>query len=271
MDSSLKHQIGETYRGLVSFFSSSSGTSKFASAGTLTPLEFVAAGDQLTFKFPTWQWSAAKPGNEKSHLPKDKQFLITKRVPCLSRVRDLDKLIFKSGQAGAEDWSVAEESADERAPKLDIVEAASENTFASLDAELGASVESDQVRKKTSTESDARSYDLSITWDKYYQTPRLWLFGYNSSGAPLTDKEICQDILSEYIAKTVTVDPHPSTGLRTVSIHPCQHAAVMLKVVQEWQANGQEVRPDLALFVFLKFISGVVPTVNYDFTMDIDM
>lgn len=24
-----------------------------------------------------------------------------------------------------------------------------------------------------------RTYDLHITYDKYYQTPRLWLFGYN--------------------------------------------------------------------------------------------
>lgn len=24
-----------------------------------------------------------------------------------------------------------------------------------------------------------RTYDMYITYDKYYQTPRLWLFGYN--------------------------------------------------------------------------------------------
>ncbi|XP_026684887.1 ubiquitin-like-conjugating enzyme ATG3 [Diaphorina citri] len=24
-----------------------------------------------------------------------------------------------------------------------------------------------------------RTYDLHITYDKYYQTPRLWLYGYN--------------------------------------------------------------------------------------------
>lgn len=25
----------------------------------------------------------------------------------------------------------------------------------------------------------ARTYDLSITYDKYFQTPRIWLFGYS--------------------------------------------------------------------------------------------
>ena len=24
-----------------------------------------------------------------------------------------------------------------------------------------------------------RTYDMYITYDKYYQTPRLWLYGYN--------------------------------------------------------------------------------------------
>ena len=32
-----------------------------------------------------------------------------------------------------------------------------------------------------------RSYDLSITYDFYYQTPRLWLLGYNESGQVLSE------------------------------------------------------------------------------------
>lgn len=31
-----------------------------------------------------------------------------------------------------------------------------------------------------------RAYDISITYDKYYQTPRVWLFGYNEHRQPLT-------------------------------------------------------------------------------------
>lgn len=30
-----------------------------------------------------------------------------------------------------------------------------------------------------------RTYDLHITYDKYYQTPRLWLTGYDEVGAVL--------------------------------------------------------------------------------------
>jgi len=31
-----------------------------------------------------------------------------------------------------------------------------------------------------------RTYDLHITYDKYYQTPRLWLSGYNEVGPVIT-------------------------------------------------------------------------------------
>merc|ERR1712039_120673 len=115
-----------------------------------------------------------------------------------------------------------------------------------------------------------RSYDLSITYDKYYQTPRLWLFGYDEGGEPLKPEQVYEDVLSEYVSKTVTVDSHPLTGTPTVSIHPCKHALVMKKVVGHWIEQGLTPRHDMALFVFLKFISGVVPTINYDFTMDIE-
>merc|ERR1712100_514403 len=115
-----------------------------------------------------------------------------------------------------------------------------------------------------------RTYDLTITYDKYYQTPRLWLFGYNEDGEPLRPEQVYEDVLSEYVSKTVTVDPHPLTGIPTVSIHPCKHAQVMKKVVQDWVDQGITPRHDLAIFVFLKFISGIVPTINYDFTMDIE-
>jgi len=116
-----------------------------------------------------------------------------------------------------------------------------------------------------------RTYDLSITYDKYYQTPRLWLFGYDCYGRPLEPKEIYQDVLSEYVSKTITIDPHPLTNIPTCSIHPCKHSAVMKKVIANWQEEGLKPRHDLALFVFLKFISSVVPTIDYDFTMDIEL
>ena len=36
-----------------------------------------------------------------------------------------------------------------------------------------------------------RTYDLYITYDQYYQVPRLWLFGYDESRQPLAPQQVC--------------------------------------------------------------------------------
>lgn len=77
-----------------------------------------------------------------------------------------------------------------------------------------------------------RTYDCLITYDKYYQTPRMWLVGYDESGSPLRPAQIFEDISSDYAQKTVTVEPFPHAPLSTPSIHPCKHASVMRKVIE---------------------------------------
>jgi len=40
--------------------------------------------------------------------------------------------------------------------------------------------------------------------------------------------------------------------------------------MEDGREASKAMRPDQALFLFLKFISSVIPTVEYDFTMDFD-
>ena len=40
-------------------------SSAFLKRGVLTPDEFVAAGDELVFKCPTWTWEAGDPARRK--------------------------------------------------------------------------------------------------------------------------------------------------------------------------------------------------------------
>lgn len=66
-----------------------SHTSTFRENGQITPEEFVAAGDYLVYKFPTWSWADASPVSKRlSYLPAGKQFLVTRGVPCLRRLDD---------------------------------------------------------------------------------------------------------------------------------------------------------------------------------------
>ncbi|KAJ9121905.1 hypothetical protein QFC24_004487 [Naganishia onofrii] len=64
--------------------------SKFKEHGRITPEEFVAAGDFLTYKFPVWQWQKGTPGKSRDFLPADKQYLITRNVPCFRRATTLN-------------------------------------------------------------------------------------------------------------------------------------------------------------------------------------
>jgi ubiquitin-like-conjugating enzyme ATG3 len=66
-----------------------SHTSTFRSTGQITPEEFVAAGDYLVYKFPTWAWADASPPSRRvPYLPAGKQFLVTRGVPCHRRLNE---------------------------------------------------------------------------------------------------------------------------------------------------------------------------------------
>ena len=113
-----------------------------------------------------------------------------------------------------------------------------------------------------------RTYDISITYDFYYLTPRFWLSGYSESH-PLSNEEIFEDIMSEYANKTVTFEEHPYLGVKQASIHPCRHPEVIKYLIDTITQNGGTLEVFQALFVFLKFMSSVMPTIEYDFTVDI--
>lgn len=339
------HRIADGLRSVISYWTPTPTTSQFVEQGTLTPQEFVEAGDQLTFKFPTWRWQRAEGRRQVSWLPPDKQYLATYGVSCRCRVKDLDQCVSQSSSepweaTSGEAWLIpsspataaAAAAADHRGKDEEVSFSNRHHTatsrpppppakpltplpgvpgvvcFSEIDDILddedtvavcrGGDKPQQQTKgdhgrgeaaDETTTESGeeavadpgngqsasrisvtaTRSYDLSVTYDKYYQTPRLWLKGYNEQGLPLESSEIFEDILTDYVSKTVTIDPHPCTGELTVSIHPCRHAAVMKKVVNGWLAHGIAPRHDLALVVLLKLISSVIPTIQYDTTADI--
>ena len=39
-----------------------------------------------------------------------------------------------------------------------------------------------------------RTYDLNITYDNFYRTPRLWLFGYDERQIPLSEEDTYEDV-----------------------------------------------------------------------------
>ena len=287
-------------------------TSAFLSRGVLTPEEFVAAGDELVYKCPTWSWEAGDPSKRKRHLPDDKQYLVTRGVPCKVRVGSLENVVADVEQAAEGDdgeWLVSRILSDEELKKredqalvddFDLLEdemeeklklddtkqsseqqqqADEEDEYADMADFEDDNVMEDEAAAVTPTPNNStnsnivkvRTYDLSITYDKYYQTPRIYLMGYSDTGSPLTGEEMMQDVIKDYANKTVTMEHHPHVNGIHASIHPCQHGAVMKTIVKNLQSAESEEGPsvEMYLFIFLKFVSSMIPTINYDFTMDV--
>uniref|UniRef100_L7M6A5 Ubiquitin-like-conjugating enzyme ATG3 n=1 Tax=Rhipicephalus pulchellus TaxID=72859 RepID=L7M6A5_RHIPC len=303
--------------------------SKFKETGVITPEEFVLAGDHLVHHCPTWQWSAGEGLPAKSYLPPDKQFLVTRNVPCYKRCKHMEysmeheKVLEEEGDedggwvdthhyADAASSGLAEQvqemTLETRKPAAtptatqrlgcgdddddddgDDEEAADMDAFVEsglLDADDTATV----VKKAEATDKtlgaggeaepgsldgaivSTRTYDLNITYDNYYRTPRLWLYGYDENRQPLSMEAMYEDISQDHAKKTVTMETHPHLpGPPMASVHPCRHAEVMKKIIQTVTEGGGELGVHMYLIVFLKFVQAVIPTIEYDYTQNFAM
>lgn len=409
-------------------------SSAFVEKGVLTPDEFVAAGDLLVAKCPTWRWAAGEPSTRQSFLPADKQFLVTKggaclrggrlgaarsardggglppgrseipaeraaalpppsptafTAPCSSTcavpshqrvsalvgqyraesevkldgaadedgwlsthtgaiVEEGQAVLLADGPGGLlghvrEDYSPCapaaeagvaavpapaavvaapaaeatgsggdssgegedDEYADMMAfsgvdlivdPATAAVASASSSSSSSSSASSASSASSSSSASASASASSVptmvsldgaalgpsmllrtRTYDVCVCYDRYYQTPRIYLFGFNEDHEPLSPDAMMEDVMQDYANRTVTVERHPNLPSSPLhaSIHPCRHAEAMRRIIETLLAGGAsrdevEARVDTYLFIFLKFIQSVVPTIDYDFTTDVD-
>ncbi|GAX10210.1 ubiquitin-like-conjugating enzyme ATG3 [Fistulifera solaris] len=281
----------------------------FLERGVLTPEEFVRAGDELVFRCPAWSWERGT-NPPKSYLPEDKQFLVTRNVPCPTRVSDMEAqlgLIQQQAQNNDDDdddWLVStlvKQHPSSLEDEFDILDEEGEvvKSCPNEEEEKPAEEEGDEYAdmadyedKNVLVDDDAaapatagdtnllkvRTYDLSITYDKYYQTPRVWMVGRSAEGQPLTGKEMMEDVMTDYANKTVTIEVHPHVSGPHASIHPCKHGKVMKTIVDNLMAaqqqtdGNEEAGPsiEMYLFIFLKFVSSIIPTIAYDFTMEVN-
>ncbi|KAI0744096.1 autophagocytosis associated protein [Daedaleopsis nitida] len=289
------HTIQQQYWAVREYLSPVLKESKFKEHGRITPEEFVAAGDFLAYKFPVWTWEKGDPSKARDYLPADKQYLLTRGVPCLRRAstlaytdadEDAERLLsFADPKEGAaagkeEEWvethagraathdSAAHVGTIDDIPDVDDAdgEVAGAMGGLSIGGSKGEPAEIPDMDEIPDMEEDleeaedeataapkavaattgagevevakgnllqVRTYDVMITYDKYYQTPRIWLLGYDENGTTLTPPQIFQDVSADHAFKTVTIEgfPHSAT-LQAASVHPCKHASVMKKVIE---------------------------------------
>ncbi|KAH1219692.1 Autophagy-related protein 3 [Glycine max] len=293
----LTQKLHEAFKGTVERITGPRTVSAFKEKGVLSVSEFVTAGDNLVAKCPTWSWESGDPGKRKPYLPPEKQFLITRNVPCLRRAASVEE---EYEAAGGEVLLDDEDNdgwlATHGKPK-GILEISKKGSIKQIHSYMGAeegedipdmaefddtsNVENDPATLQSTYlvahEPDddnilrTRTYDVSITYDKYYQTPRVWLTGYDESRMLLQPELVLEDVSQDHARKTVTIEDHPHLPGKHASIHPCRHGAVMKKIIDVLMSRGVEPEVDKYLFLFLKFMASVIPTIEYDYTMDFDL
>eukprot|EP01062_Namystynia_karyoxenos_P003562 TRINITY_DN11290_c0_g1_i1.p1 TRINITY_DN11290_c0_g1~~TRINITY_DN11290_c0_g1_i1.p1 ORF type:complete len:329 (+),score=121.45 TRINITY_DN11290_c0_g1_i1:109-987(+) len=265
-------------------------STQFEENGKLTPEEFTEAGNMLVRSCPSWRWAA---GDEKiqPRLPRDKKYLVLSSAACAERANALGAE--QGGEDQDDDWCVTHkdhkvvEAGD--LPTMGSAEAApADDDIPDIDevGDVGVVGEDDDPAAGAAASTLAcRTYDLHILYDDYHGTPRVYLMGYDEQQRPLGKEQMFEDIYSDYADKTATMEKHPFTGTQMASIHPCRHAETMKRMIDvikdqhreaaaaRGDAAGAEfgMRPEMALFLFLKFINSVVPTIDFDYTMDVQM
>ncbi|XP_041992113.1 autophagy-related protein 3 [Salvia splendens] len=306
----LSQKIHDAFKGTVERMTSPRTVSAFKEKGVLSINEFILAGDNLVSKCPTWSWESGDPGKRKSYLPQDKQFLITRNVPCLRRAASIgEEYEAAGGEVLVDDedndgWLATHGKPKEKTddndnvPSMEALEISKKNTtIQSIPSyfvgeeddipdmeefdEADNVVENDPATLQTTYlvahEPDddnilrTRTYDVSITYDKYYQTPRVWLTGYDESRMLLQPELVLEDVSQDHARKTVTIEDHPHLPGKHASVHPCRHGAVMKKIIDVLMSRGVEPEVDKYLFLFLKFMASLIPTIEYDYTIDFDL
>jgi len=302
------HAIQQQYWAVRDYLSPVLKESKFKEHGRITPEEFVAAGDFLAYKFGVWSWEKGDASKARDYLPPDKQYLLTRGVPCLRRAtslaytdadEDAERLLNfgESSATGNEADEWVETHAGRKAtidsavnageiedipdldgpgeiegvmgamgalnlgttptagtaeiPDMDEIPDMEEEDLEAGDDEATAApkvptsspgvIDATEIEVAKGNLLQVRTYDVMITYDKYYQTPRIWLIGYDENRTPLTPAQIFQDISADHALKTVTIEAFPhSTSLQAASVHPCKHASVMKKVIERMNAGVVE-------------------------------
>nr|ASL04728.1 autophagy-related protein 3 [Dugesia japonica] len=315
--------MSRTALGVAEFLTPVLKESKFKETGVITPEEFVASGDFIVYHCPTWQWASGDSSKRKSFLPPDKQYLITRNLPCYKRVSHLfsnqnqiEKLVEPEDPDGGwvdafhadETVTTLTEKASEMTLKeyknLDDRNIHSKNinfdddddeddeavdmaAFMKGECQLedddliappnqSAKTNKEIIKATDACQSDivqTRTYDLQITYDKLYQTCRLWLCGYDEDRSLLTEEQMFEDFSQDHVKKTVTMEVHPHLpgGVLMASVHPCRQAEVMKKLIEAVAEGGAVLGVHQYIVIFLKFVQAVIPTIEYDYTRNFNM
>jgi len=256
----LKKSLYEGYKAAAEMVIPDLQDSNFLETGMLTKEEFRLSCDKLIKMDSTWSWM------------KEGECLMKKRILCnkiqleqdLNVDEDINVYNLKETTDTTETTvAISNESAPEPEQTRDT-----ESDDFLAEFETQDLVENDDATVKIDYDNLNKShyYNVSITYDQYYRTPRIWFEGIDSSGMVLSQDEIYSDFMVEYIKVSLTLETHPIMNMNYISVHPCKHTFAMQKMFafELEKKNESEVKIEDYLVHFLKFASCVIPQLEFD-------
>nr|6OJJ_A Chain A, Autophagy-related protein 3,Autophagy-related protein 3 [Saccharomyces cerevisiae S288C] len=215
--------------------------STFLTTGQITPEEFVQAGDYLAHMFPTWKWNEESSDiSYRDFLPKNKQFLIIRKVPADKRAEQAVEAK-DMAQERYYDLYIAY-STSYRVPKMYIVGFNSN----------GSPLSPEQMFEDIS--ADYRTKTATIEKLPFYKNSVL-----SVSIHPCKHANVMKILLD----KVRVVRQRRRKELQEEQ---------ELDGVGDWEDLQDDIddslRVDQYLIVFLKFITSVTPSIQHDYTME---
>jgi ubiquitin-like-conjugating enzyme ATG3 len=233
--------------------------STFATTGAMTPEEYVQAGDKLIENWPMWSWQRAEL-NEKDYLPKQKQYLVARGLLSTHRYKEYAQVIEDNEDTDLDFTNINIEKQSENVESC-IKPEVTQIDHDDFDCAWGVIEEEDDAADYTCTNAMKayRWYDLSMTYDKVYLTPRIWINGRDTWSNQLDHKSMCEDISPDHLGKTVTVEVHPFRNDYSLSIHPCQQTNMLKKMLLHQQLK----KPSEAMEWIVKVMITILPTIDF--------
>jgi len=279
----IKKKLYDNYKSLAEKVLPDLKTSNFVQTGMLTKKEFQITGNYLIQNDPLWEWQ------------KEGVCLIKRRIRCTREeikedtTDNGDSNSFNVYSYKSSSLNAPQNITNANTNTNTNTENMTNNTHITQDNRVEDGFESDDSMGMSYLEDDsliyadeaslsalpktidtAHYYDITITYDDYYRTPRIWFQGTNTSGKFLEDHEIYNDFDVEKTKVSLTMEEHPIIAMNVVSVHPCKHAHAMKRMFvfeQERQKDqDEEITIEKYLVHFLKFVSCVIPQLSFDLT-----
>lgn len=265
---SIKKSLYDNYKAAAEVVMPNLTNNNFVETGMLTKEDFKHAGDHLISIDSGWKWRTSGSCLVKENIICREAKLYESNH--MDNPDDFDMSIYEYNNENTSVNVIKTETDNTNYTEHTIIndiESDSDDDLAHFEDET--LIPSDAATIKTTENVYSNHvYNVYITYDQYYRTPRVWFVGSKRDGSPLTQEETYKDFMAEYLSISLTMEKNTEIDMHCVSVHPCKHAYAMQRMFayEMEKKNASEIKINEYLIHFLKFASSVIPQLEFDIT-----